>query len=102
MQRPSRTLLDANNFNNTINVNSSFRRHVPCATATAARTRSTGSSSAAASFVTIDGGTGLDNVNVNSDGAGTAIGHFDTTQDLAVADDPCRWHAGDGTQRLRA
>ena len=74
--------LDANNFNNTINVNSSF--------AGAFRVDGNGGvdtinlvSSAAGSFVMIDGGAALDVVNVNSDGAGTAIGHFDATQDLA-------------------
>ena len=35
------------------------------------------------SFVTLDGGAGLDDITVNSDTAGVATAHFDTTQDLS-------------------
>ena len=36
--------------------------------------------------MTADGGGGLDDVNVNSDGAGTALVRFAATQDLASLD----------------
>jgi acrosin len=75
--------LDANGDINTITVNSSF--------AAPFRVHGNGGvdtinlvDNAAGSFVTIDGGAGLDNVTVNSDAAGTATAHFDVTQDLAA------------------
>ncbi|MBC8108517.1 MAG: hypothetical protein H7Z14_18170 [Anaerolineae bacterium] len=74
--------LEANNDANIVTVNSSF--------AGAFRINGNGGAdtvnlvaSAAGSFVTIDGGAALDNINVNSDGAGTAVAHFVNTQDLA-------------------
>jgi hypothetical protein len=74
--------LDANDAVNTVTVNSSF--------AAPFRVHGNGGadtvnlvSNAAGSFVTIDDGTGLDFINVNSDGAGVATAHFDSSQDLA-------------------
>jgi hypothetical protein len=75
--------LEASNDAGTINVNSSF--------ADAFRVHANGgvdtvnlTSSAPASFVTIDGGAALDTINVNSDNSGTAVAHFEASQDLAV------------------